>query len=158
MTKEEREYYEKKYSHLNLCFAHGKGWDKLTLIAAIELDTLWPDWMSNWFKRLNNRLLYANKGKSLVKVTKFYHSRFRKVLPFIQSYPRFFQIKEKFGGLRLYGASSLENVLEDMSYKICEYCGSTKDIGYTKGWIKTQCKECALKKDKELINWKQYET
>ena len=31
---------------------------------------------------------------------------------------------------------------ENMSYNICETCGSTTDIIHTKGWIKTICKKC----------------
>lgn len=150
MTNKEREYYIKKYRHLNLHFGHDEGWDKLTLIAAIELDMLWPKWMPNYLKRLNNRLLYRNKGKSIVRVTKFYHSKLRKVFPFVKEYPRFTQIKEKYGGLRLYGASSLEEPLEKLSYNTCEKCGSTQNIGTTQGWIKTLCKECG----KSYNSWK----
>lgn len=158
MTDKERDFYKNKYSHLNLYFAHGRGWDELTLIAAIELDLMWPEWMPRWFKRFNNYLLYAYKGKSLVKTTWFYYSKLRKLFPFIQAYPRFTQIKEKFGGLRLYGAGGLELPLESLSYHICEECGSSNEIGYTQGWIKTLCKKCATEKDPELKNWKQNET
>jgi len=58
------------------------------------------------------------------------------------------QVKEKFGGLRfyinggddyIYGMISLA---EDMSYRTCEFCGSTKNIGQTSGWITTICKDC----------------
>lgn len=153
MTDKERKYYIKKYRHLNLYFGHGKGWDKLTVIAAIQLDMLWPKWMPNWFKRLNNYLLYQNNGKSLIKITKFYHSKLRRLFPFIKQYPRFMQIKEKYGGLRLYGASSLESLLEDLSYHICEECGSMEEVGQTQGWIKTLCKKCANKSDR-YNTWK----
>lgn len=143
--KKRRDYYEKKYSHLNLYFGHGPGWDKLTIIAAMELDMYWPRWMPNWFKRFNNYLLYAHKGRSLIRTTKFYHSPLRKLFPFIREYPRFLQIKEKFGGLRLYGAGELESALESLSYHMCEDCGSTYEIGYTEGWIRTLCKKCSEK-------------
>lgn len=143
MTDKQREYYINKYRHLNLYFAHGQGWDKLTLIAAIELDMLWPEWMPRWLKRLNNCLLYAHKGKSLVRVTKFHDSKLRKLVPFIKPYPRFTQIKEKFGSLRLYGAGDLEMILTDLSCEICEKCGSNHNVTQTtNGWIKTLCKEC----------------
>jgi len=147
MTQEQRDFYIKKYQHLGLYFGHGPGWDKLTLIAAIELDSMWPTWMPYWLKRLNNRLLYAYKGHSLVRTTKFYYSKLRKIVPFIKTYPRFQQIKEKFGGLRLYGAGSLEMELSGLSYNICENCGSTSYVSQTKGvWVKTLCKECMDKK------------
>lgn len=160
MTDKEREYYIKKYYHLNLYFAHGRGWDYLTLTAARELDSLWPKCMPNWFKRLNNYLLFSYGGRSVIKVTKFYHSKIRKLVPFIKEYPRFTQIKEKYGSLRLYSSynTKIINILENASYEICEECGSSQKIGRTEGWIKTLCKNCALKEDNQLINWKENET
>lgn len=62
------------------------------------------------------------------------------------------QIKEKFAELRFYVINADELIqgmiwlAEDMSYKICETCGSTKDIIHTSGWLKTLCKGCADKK------------
>ena len=58
------------------------------------------------------------------------------------------QVKEKFGGLRFYvnGADDkvygMINLAEQMSYKICERCGSTDGVTQTKGWIYTLCKNC----------------
>ena len=58
------------------------------------------------------------------------------------------QVKEKFGGLRFYldGADDYIHgmvcLAEDMSYKTCEMCGSTKDIMHTVGWVSTLCKNC----------------
>jgi hypothetical protein len=58
------------------------------------------------------------------------------------------QVKEKFGGLSFYysgGDDIIDGMVwlaESMSYDICEFCGSTIDIGQTKGWIYTICKEC----------------
>lgn len=58
------------------------------------------------------------------------------------------QIKEKFGGLRFYydgGDDMIRGMVlfaEDLSYKICETCGSTKEVFHTSGWIKTICKKC----------------
>jgi hypothetical protein len=66
------------------------------------------------------------------------------------------QVKEKFGGLRFYvkGASEQQHavisLIESLSYRVCEKCGSMKDIGRTDGWISTLCKECH---DPES-NWK----
>lgn len=58
------------------------------------------------------------------------------------------QVKEKFGGLRIYthGAPAyildLANKLEMKSYKICEECGKR---GYPRsgGWVRTLCDEHA---------------
>lgn len=163
MTGKEREYYRNKYRHINLHFGHYPGWDDLTLSAAYLLDEkFWPKWMPNWFKRLNNFLLYAYKGKSLVRTTRFYHSKFRKLVPFIKEYPRFTQIKEKFGELRLYASHSepdIFRVLEGASYETCEYCGhpnwisNDNELGRTSGWIKTCCKKCAIKNN-FIDSWK----
>lgn len=69
------------------------------------------------------------------------------------------QIKEKFGGLRFYYSGGddttygMVSLAESLSYKICEKCGTTINIGQTSGWITTLCKECA----KGQRGWKQYE-
>lgn len=61
------------------------------------------------------------------------------------------QVKEKFGGLRFYMSHEPEEIsgavsmAERMSYLTCEYCGSTKDISQTKGYITTLCGKCMRK-------------
>jgi hypothetical protein len=63
------------------------------------------------------------------------------------------QVKEKFGGLRFYVDScddytrGVVDMAESMSYRTCEYCGSTGHKTGT-GWIKTLCESC----DKERKN------
>lgn len=66
------------------------------------------------------------------------------------------QVKEKWGGLRFYTNSNddyqegLIDFAEAMSYKICEVCGSNKDVKTEgKGWIQTLCEDC---KNKEVKN------
>lgn len=65
------------------------------------------------------------------------------------------QIKEKFGGLRFYysgGDDDIDGMVslaESLSYHICETCGSTLNIGYTKGWIATMCQSCYEKHPKK---------
>lgn len=67
------------------------------------------------------------------------------------------QVKEKFGGLRFYigpvAKATADKVYdaiskaENLAYKTCEYCGSTKNVKQTTtGWIKTLCKECRKEK------------
>ncbi len=61
--------------------------------------------------------------------------------------PVVFQVKEKFGGLRFYvdGAATVKqfeyiNFAENFSYRICEECGTMKDVmTYGIGWNKTLC-------------------
>jgi len=60
----------------------------------------------------------------------------------------FDQIKEKFGGLRLYCSTTndeaykIADSYEEKSYKVCEYCGSQDDVESKGLWIKTLCKKC----------------
>jgi hypothetical protein len=65
------------------------------------------------------------------------------------------QIKEKFGGLRFYYSGGDERIhgmvgfAETLSYKICEHCGSTKNVSQTKkGWITTLCEDCMKPQEK----------
>ena len=64
------------------------------------------------------------------------------------------QVKEKFGGLRIYYSGGddvirgMVSFAESLSYKICENCGSTKNVTQTKGWITTLCEDCIKIKDK----------
>jgi hypothetical protein len=60
---------------------------------------------------------------------------------------KFDQIKEKFGGLRIYYSGGddyirgLVTMAETMSYKICEVCGN-KGKPNKGGWISTLCDGC----------------
>lgn len=61
----------------------------------------------------------------------------------------FLQIKEKFGGLRVYTnfvtdeLRELIDKAEDESYKTCEICGSVEDVGTAyEGWLVTECHSC----------------
>lgn len=60
---------------------------------------------------------------------------------------KFDQIKEKFGGLRIYFTGGDDRVrgivglAEDISYKICENCGNRGEPNKS-GWIQTLCKQC----------------
>lgn len=65
------------------------------------------------------------------------------------------QVKEKFGGLRFYFCGGddythgLVSEAENMSYEVCEWCGSTKDVTQTTGWVVTLCPDCLKKYRKE---------
>jgi hypothetical protein len=71
-----------------------------------------------------------------------------------------FQVKEKFGGLRIYTEDTLISdtedvheiirVAEDKAWKTCEYCGQP---GKLRGgnWLKTLCDECEEKRKKERL-------
>jgi len=57
------------------------------------------------------------------------------------------QIKEKFGGLRVYAIGSDEYIegaiglAECMSNNVCEVCGSPGQNLIKGGWLKTRCKD-----------------
>lgn len=64
---------------------------------------------------------------------------------------KFDQIKEKYGGLRLYFSGGddyvegLVSMAEAMSYKICEVCGNKGEPNKS-GWISTLCESCRVDK------------
>jgi hypothetical protein len=69
----------------------------------------------------------------------------------IEYFPvKFDQIKEKYGGLRVYFSGGddyvegLVSMAESFSYQICEVCGN-KGEPNKGGWISTLCKECRSK-------------
>jgi len=67
------------------------------------------------------------------------------------------QVKEKFGGLRFYinfGNDKVYeyiNEAEELAENTCEICGTTENIGYTKGWITTCCKNCVKRNITEWV-------
>ena len=62
----------------------------------------------------------------------------------------FIQIKEKWGGLRIYLNYYVKEIadqiheLESKSLNICEHCGTIKNVksDWTHGWIMTLCDKC----------------
>jgi len=114
-----------------------------------------------WLQTKANRLPWKRKllRKSMHWLANQY-PRGVEPIPF----PNITQIKEKFGGLcfyisggddTIYGMISLA---ESLSYRTCEFCGTTKDVGRTQGWITTCCKPC-LDSNERLQNtvWKPIE-
>ena len=64
------------------------------------------------------------------------------------------QVKEKFGGLRFYYGGGDEVIggmiwlAENMSYHICEQCGSTHNVTQSNGgWTYTRCEKCHTLKE-----------
>jgi hypothetical protein len=60
----------------------------------------------------------------------------------------FCQVKEKFGELRIYhdscdsGIEAMVEFAGQLSYHICEDCGSTEGVTQTKGYVTSLCKKC----------------
>ena len=70
-----------------------------------------------------------------------------------EPYPKAFQVKEKFGGLRFYmtcGSDEIYDLIreaEALSYKTCEVCGKPGEERPS-GWIRTHCDDCHENWDK----------
>jgi len=62
---------------------------------------------------------------------------------------KFDQVKEKYGGLRLYFSGGddyvegLVSMAEAFSYKVCEVCGNKGEPNKS-GWISTLCESCRV--------------
>lgn len=110
---------------------------------------LWSLKRSNW-KYLRKKLTY-NFIDNIER--KFKKEEYETIPQVIAT-----QVKEKFGSLRFYyngGNEKIDGMVwlaEHMSYSICEDCGTTENIGQTKGWISTLCGECG----KRGKNWEKY--
>jgi hypothetical protein len=73
------------------------------------------------------------------------------------------QVKEKFGTLNFYFSGGddyidgMVRMAENMSANICEFCGSTEDVGATQGWISIICKNCYVNSDDRISTriWKE---
>ena len=65
-------------------------------------------------------------------------------------------VKEKFGGLRFYtGAMSdkCRNIVEkyeNLSFEICEKCGTPGELKKINGWLSTLCDECFKLRTKKI--------
>ena len=72
------------------------------------------------------------------------------------------QVKEKFGTLRFYYTggddyiSGLVSMAEAMTEVTCEGCGAPGERG-GKGWIRTECKPCADKREEQKLIKEGYE-
>jgi hypothetical protein len=71
------------------------------------------------------------------------------------------QIKEKFGGLCFYysgGDKVIEGMVDyaqSLSYRTCETCGTTNNVGRTRGWVYTCCWDCLEKNERAKdMKWK----
>lgn len=163
LVKEYSEFFEylKEYKGpmmpISFGFECGDGWFVILdeLMANIQSHIKNKNWnrkntfrhkFPKWLQTKANRLPWKRK-----RIKDFLHWLANKFPRGIEPMPpiNITQVKEKFGGLRFYydggddyidGMASLS---EGLSYRTCEYCGSTKDIGRTQGWIITCCKTCA---------------
>ena len=70
------------------------------------------------------------------------------------------QVKEKFGGLRVYAnysSDEIEKLIDEAcekASKTCEVCGKEAVLCTNKGWLKTVCPECIASGDEMLQRYK----
>lgn len=69
-----------------------------------------------------------------------------------ENYPSVLQVKEKFGGLRLYASNTTEEMeneigkAEKESCVTCESCGKEGEIKSVRGWYKCLCEKCEIER------------
>lgn len=101
------------------------------------------------------RLYYecGNGWEPLILEVKELVDKYNSNLPNNKEPLEFIQIKEKWGGLRIYlnyypnnFADMLEGI-EERSWSICEYCGTDKNVTKerTHGWVMSLCPSCRKK-------------
>lgn len=141
MKQELDEKLCKKYPKI---FAQrGKPMNQTAMCWGFQCGDGWYDIIDNLCAVIDN-FMYNEKGRA----------KFEKRKPYAQIEAS--TVKEKFGGLRFYTnhtpdeVSGAISMAERMSYKICEYCGSTKNISQTKGWVITLCEKCMGKREKKF--------
>lgn len=98
-----------------------------------------------WYSKNNFLKKFLQNSKSLRKIEDKLEREEYESIPQVTVD----QVKEKFGGLRFYYSGGDETIhgmvwlAEHQSYYICEICGSTENIGTTKGWIRVLCENCS---------------
>jgi len=112
---------------------------------AFKWQFLWD--LQRWFR------LKSHKPNSIwTKIADWIYEKAPKGKPHISI--KVTQIKEKFGGLCFYyfggdeEISGMVRLAESLSYITCEYCGTTENVGMTKGWICVICKDCYEKNER----------
>jgi hypothetical protein len=163
--------YLKKYSGpvipIQFGFECGDGWFVLInslmdcIHSHIESKKKYPDTQikSKFWRIILPKLLHWFRYRKLFykPLLKFEKKLKREVIP--APVINLTQVKEKFGGLRFYydgGNDYIDGMVrlaEDLSYKTCEYCSSTENVGQTRGWIVTLCKKCFDEGKTNLKTW-----
>lgn len=109
---------------------------------------------------INNQYEVGNGWIPLIEEAKIIVSKYNLEHPDNEPI-KFIQIKEKWGGLRMYlnyypkDMHEKMEEFEEKSWIICEHCGATENVtrDWTHGWVMTLCDECR-KKELEKYNIK----
>ena len=108
--------------------------------------------------KIYNEYEFGDGWLPLVENAKTIIAKYNKEHPDLVPPLEFTQIKEKWGGLRLYLNMYFPDIeyqiheLEDKSYDICEHCGCDKNVKteWTHGWVMTLCDDCRKKEIEEF--------
>lgn len=105
--------------------------------------------------------MIVNRNKLFYECGEGWNRIIEECLDKIEMYPdceiNVLQIKEKYGGLRIYIGMGIEEILnlidyyEGLSLHICENCGEfyTAKMRERSGWYKTLCDKCT-----NTLNWR----
>jgi hypothetical protein len=107
---------------------------------------------NGWYELLSSICWRISQHEKTIESTKrIFEDKPEQIKEELEYYPvKFDQIKEKFGGLRVYftgGDDYVEGVIgmaEEYSYKVCEVCGNSGKPNKG-GWITTLCDSCRAK-------------
>lgn len=140
-------------------FAHDDGWYDLirTLCSTIQSH------INSNEERIKNTIEYNAKVNDEDFIWPWSWERKERPVPEPIEQVVAVQVKEKFGGLRFYysgGDDYIRGVVdmaENMSYKICEDCGSPGKTRNMSGWIKTLCTKHHQERCKHYVVEKCYD-
>ena len=116
--------------------------------------------LRSFFNKYSNFFIWLEHYRSGRKLKRFI---FNKIVPKFKKSTntidfKVLQIKEKYGVLTVYSSYEDDVILNVINYSakisssVCEYCGSTINVGKTSPWIITCCKNCYDNK-KINLNW-----
>jgi hypothetical protein len=144
--KDIRIKFTKKYKHIGYSYLSiPDGWLDETIKALIKIEKImWPTYLPMFMKRMIHELA---TGNSVVRVKYKWAHDLRNIFT---DGIMIHDIKEKFGGIRIYGGFNDEiykiiEELEERLDKTCQECGKySEDVGSVKrgGWYSTECSEC----------------
>ena len=134
----------KKYSYLgNVYPSCGSGWHDLLLEQLEKIDKeIYPKYLPRFTKKLWHWLHH----KSPYKIRYIFQTKWHCY--------SIFQIKEKYGELRIYDCPvDIFDETMKLSWNTCEHCGNKDNLGTTQGWITRLCRTCANDFNINKLKW-----
>ena len=148
MKKLSKEKFQKKYIHCGYSFLDVPyHWEQHVRKAIVDIEkVMWPQWMPFWLKHIIHWLACKNH---IYKTNYYWAENLR---AYLTNSTRITQIKDKYGGLRIYGYfnDEIDKIVEEAEKACdtcCERCGvnsvkvQTVRIG---SWYWTYCPQCTV--------------